>query len=94
MKYIIALLIGLNIWDGLLTHVLVGNGVAYEANPFLQTMVLSDRFLLFKLCGGILAAFLLWTIYTRWPAVAVAVGSCFVIFYMVVVGWNLSLWLQ
>lgn len=94
MKYIIALLIGLNIWDGLLTHVLVGNGIASEANPFLQTIVHSDRFLSFKLCGGILAVFLLWTIYTRWPTAALAVGSCFVIFYMVVVGWNLSLWLR
>jgi len=94
VKYIIALLVELNIRDGLLTYAIVGNGVAREANPFLQTIVLGGGFLSFKLCGGILAVFSLWIIYTRWQTAVLAVGSCFVIFYTVVVGWNLSLWLQ
>ena len=93
MKYLLGLLIGLEICDGLVTHFLVRGGLAQEANPFLQSMVLDDNFLALKICAGILAAFLLWTIYLRWPRVALVCVSGFVLFYCVVVFWNLSLFL-
>ena len=91
MKYLLSLLIGFEILDGLLTHVLIRDGLAREANPFLQSIVLGDNFLSFKICGGILAVFLLWTIYTRWPRVALGCTSFFVVFYAVIVAWNFSL---
>ena len=91
MKYLLGLLIGLEILDGLLTHFLVRNGLGQEANPFLRYIVLGDNFLLFKITGGILAVFLLWMIYTRWPRVALICTSFFVVFYAVIVAWNLSL---
>ena len=91
MKYLLSLLIGFEILDGLLTYVLVRNGLAREGNPFLQSIVLGDNFLLFKVSGGILAIFLLWTIYTRWPRAAVICTSSFVVFYSVIVAWNFSL---
>ena len=94
MKYLLGLLIGFEILDGFLTHLIVGNGIGEEANPFLRSIVLGDNFLLFKICGGILAVFLLWTIYIRWPRVALVCSSSFVVFYEVIVAWNLSLLFQ
>ena len=91
MKYLLGLLIGFEVLDGLLTHFLVRRGVGEEANPFLRPILLGDHFLLFKVCGGILAVFLLWRIYKRWPRVALICTSFFVVFYEVIVVWNLSL---
>ena len=91
MKYLLGLLIGLEILDGLLTYFLIRNGIGQEANPFLRDIVLGDHFLLFKITGGILAVFLLWTIYTRWPRMALVCTSFFVVFYAVIVVWNSSL---
>ena len=91
MKYLLGSLIGLEILDGLLTYLFVGDGLVQEANPFLRYMVLADDFLVFKIGGGILAVFLLWFIYRRWPEVALVCTSYFVVFYTVLVAWNLSL---
>ena len=91
MKYLLSLLIGFEILDGFLTHHLVGNGLGKEANPILQDLVLRDNFLSLKICGGILAIFLLWNVYKRWPKMALVCTSFFVVFYTVVVAWNFSL---
>lgn len=93
MKYLLGLLIGLDILDGLLTYFLVRNGLGREANPFLRAIVAGDNFLLFKVSGGILAVFLLWVIYTRWPKVAIVCASLFLALYVVIVVWNVSLFL-
>ena len=91
MKYLLGLLIGFEVLDGVLTYLLVRSGVGEEANPFLRPILLGGNFLLFKVCGGIVAVFLLWTIYTRWPRVALVCTSFFVVFYAVIVVWNMSL---
>ncbi|MFC1873456.1 DUF5658 family protein [Chloroflexota bacterium] len=91
MKHLLGILMGLEVLDGLLTHYLVRNGIAQEANPFLESIVQGDNFLSFKICGGILAIFLLWSIYARWPKASAICASCFVVFYSVIVMWNSSL---
>ena len=94
MKYLLGLLVGLEVVDGLLTYFLIRNGLGREANPFLRSFIEADTFLLLKVCGGILAAFLLWTIYTRRPRVAVVSTSFFVAFYAAIVAWNSSLFFR
>ena len=91
MQHILGLLFGLEILDGLLTHLLIGNGLGEEVNPLLQAIGLGGNFILFKISGGILAVFLLWTIYKRRPMVALVCTSSFVVVYEVIVAWNLSL---
>ena len=93
MKYLLSLLIGFEILDGLLTHHLVGNGIGKEVNPILQDMVLRDNFLSLKICGGILAVFLLWKVYKRWPKMAMACTFFYVACYTGIVAWNFSLYL-
>ena len=91
MKYLIGLLVLFEISDGLLTHYLVRDGLARESNPFLQPLVGDAGFMILKIVGVLICAIILWDIYKRYPRVALISTSCFVVFYGVIVLWNLSL---
>jgi len=91
MKYLIGLLILFEISDGLLTHFLVRDGLAREINPFLLPLVGDAGFMILKVVGVLICAIILWDIYKRYPRVALISTSCFVVFYGVIVLWNLSL---
>ena len=93
MKYLLSLLVTFEISDGVLTHFLISDGVAREGNPLLLPLVGETNFLILKVVGGLLCAFILWDIYKRFPKVALISTSCFVAFYGVVVLWNLSLFI-
>ncbi len=90
MKYLLGLLIVFEITDGLLTHFLVGNGLAREANPFLLPLVGETNFLIIKVVGVLVCALILWDVHKRFPKVAVFFTSFFVLFYALVVVWNLA----
>lgn len=91
MKYLLGLLIIFEIADGILTHFLITGGLAREGNPLLLPIVGETSFLVLKVVGVLIAAIILWDIYKRWPRVALISTSFFVIFYGVIVLWNLSL---
>ena len=90
MKYLLGLLAGFVVADGILTRFLVGNGLAREGNPLLVPIVGESNFLVLKVVGAILCVLLLWDIYRRLPRLAVISTSCFVVFYAAIVFWNLS----
>ena len=91
MKYLLGLLIVFVISDGLVTNFLVNGGLAREGNPFLQHIVGETGFIILKAAGVLLCAVILWDIYKRVPKVALISTTCFVVFYAVIVLWNLSL---
>ena len=91
MKYLLGLLVGFEVSDGLLTYFLIGHGLAREGNPFLLPIVGADNFLVLKVVAAILCALLLWDIYRRFPKLALIATSCFVAFYAAIVLWNLGL---
>ncbi len=91
MKYLLGLLIIFEIADGILTHFLITGGLAREGNPLLLPIVGETSFMVLKVVGVLIAAIILWDIYKRWPRVALISTSCFVMFYGVIVLWNLSL---
>ena len=91
MKYLLGLLIIFEIADGILTHFLVTGGLAREGNPLLLPIVGEFSFLVLKVVGVFICAIILWDIYKRWPRVALISTSCFVVFYGVIVLWNLSI---
>ena len=93
MKYLLGLLIVFEISDGVLTHFLIRGGLAREGNPLLMSLVGETNFLILKVVGVLLCAVILWDIYKRLPRVALISTSCFVVFYGVIVLWNLSLFL-
>ena len=93
MKYLLGLLAGFVVLDGLLTYFLVRHGLAQESNPFLVPIVGQNVFLVLKVVGALLCVFILWDIYRRFPRLAMISTSCFVAFYGAIVLWNLSLFL-
>ena len=91
MKYLLGLLIVFVISDGLLTQLLIKGGLAREGNPLLVPIVGEAGFIVLKVVGVLLCALILWDIYKRFPKVALISTTCFVVFYGVIVLWNLSL---
>lgn len=91
MKYVLGLLIILEIADGVLTHFIIRGGLGREGNPFLLPLVGGNTFLILKVVGVLLCALILWDIYRRYPKVALIATSCFVAFYGAIVLWNVSL---
>lgn len=94
IKYLLALLIGFEITDGLLTHVLIQKGVAREGNPFLVPIVGETNFLILKVVGVLVAAIVLWDVHRHHPRVAIIATSVFVVGYGAIVLWNLGLLLH
>ncbi len=91
MKYLLGLLAGFIVSDGLLTYFLVRHGLGREGNPFLLPIVGGDSFLVLKVVSAILAVLILWDIYRRFPRLALVSTSCFVVVYGMIVFWNLGL---
>jgi hypothetical protein len=94
MKALLGTLVAFVILDGLLTEFLIRQGTAREINPFLQPLVGDIGFIILKVVGALLVAFILWDIYRRFPKVAVVATWVAVIGYFGIVLWNASLFLQ
>jgi len=91
LKILLALLVLFNIADAVLTHFLVTGGIASEGNPFLLPLVGEPGFIILKIAGVLLCAFILWDIARRYPKLALAATSVFTATYAVIVSWNLAL---
>jgi len=89
IRILLGTLIALVISDGLITKFLMTHGLGLEWNPFLQSLVGEERFLVIKVAGALLAALALWDIYMRYPKLSLVTTSCFVMLYTVIVFWNL-----
>jgi len=93
MKYLLVTLVAFVILDGLLTELLLDGGMAREGNPFLKPLVGDIGFMILKVVGALLCAFILWDIYKRFPRVAVIATWIAVVGYGIIVVWNSSLFL-
>lgn len=89
VNLLLAVLIALVAADGVISHFLITEHLAREANPFMRRWVAEDIFTAIKLGGGFLAAVLLWLIYRRLPRVTWATILGSVIFYTAIIYWNL-----
>ncbi len=93
MKYVLVTLVTLIVADGILSQFIVGHGLGREGNPFLQTLVGHDNFLLIKLAGALLCALILWDLYKTRPRVARGICLFAVVLYTTLVYWNLGVYL-
>ena len=93
MKYLLVTLVAFVILDGLLTELLLDGGMVRESNPFLQPLVGDVGFMILKVVGALLCAFILWDIYKRLPRVAAIATWIAVAGYGIIVVWNSSLFL-
>jgi hypothetical protein len=80
--------------DGILTQLLVKAGLARESNPFLQPFVGDVGFIILKIVGAFLCAFILWDVYRRLPRVGIIATLIAVIGYGAIVAWNSSIFLM
>jgi len=93
MKYLLSLLILLNIADGVVTHFVVKLGLGSEGNPFLLGLVGEPGFIILKAVGALVCALILWDIHRRHPRLAFFSTSISVAFYVAVVTWNSAVFL-
>jgi len=90
MKFVLALMVIFQLWDGIITQVFTGNGLAQEGNPIMVGMVTSGNFLVFKIIGISLAAAALWLTYKYLPGLSKIAASSIAIFYAGVIAWNFA----
>jgi len=93
MKYLLVLLSGFEISDGIITHLLVRSGLVREANPLVESLVREGNFLLLKVIGALLCVLILWCLYKRFRKVSLIATSSVVVFYGAVITWNLGIFL-
>ncbi len=91
MKYLLGLLVGFEISDGVISYILIRSGLGREANPFLESIVGDVNFLILKVVGGLICALILWDIHRRYPRLALVATFCFAVIYAALVGWNLGI---
>jgi hypothetical protein len=91
MICLLIILVSLVVLDGLLTEYLVPGGLAREANPFLEPLVGKTGFMILKIVGALLCAFILWDVHRRFPRVAMIATWIAVAGYFAIVLWNTSL---
>ena len=89
IKYLLGILFALVVADGILSNFLITEGLGREWNPFLQTLVGEESFLLIKVTGALLSILIFWDIYKKWPRVAINSVICVVILYTGIVYWNI-----
>ena len=89
VNLLLIVLIALVAADGVISHFLITERLALEANPLMRKWVGDDIFLALKLGGGFLAAALLWFIHRRLPKVSQVAILISVILYTAIVYWNL-----
>jgi hypothetical protein len=93
VRYLLYTLFGVIVADGLITQFLVTGGYGSEANPFLRAWVGHGWFLVIKVAGAFLATLLLWINYNKKPKAVYTITVIFLVFYTVVVFWNLFVYL-
>jgi len=87
---LLGVLFGLVIADGYISQFLIMNNLGIEGNPFLVTIINSDKFLDLKMLGALLSVFILWDIYRRWSNLAISASIVFVLIYTSILYWNLG----
>lgn len=91
--YLLIVLMGFVILDGVLTEFLIAAGKAFEANAFLAPMIGGAKFMLLKTFGAMFCGLILWDISSRNRKLAAIVTWIAVVGYGIIVLWNTSLFL-
>ena len=88
--FVLMLLAGLMLADGLITEYLVNFGITSEGNPFMRGALAGSYFMPVKIIGAWLSALILASIYQHNPKLAAGVAWVFVGIYTVTIYWNIG----
>lgn len=86
--FALILMVQMQLWDGVITQVLVSNGIARELNPLVMSSISQGSFLPLKIAGLVVCVAMLWLISKRFPRLATMTASTIAVFYAVVLSWN------
>ncbi len=89
--YLLCLLLGLVIADGLLSNFIVQMGVGKEGNPFIQSIVGQTSFISIKLLAALIGGLILWRVFSRHPKLGLVSIMFFVVLYTAILWWNLAI---
>ncbi len=89
MRYLLYVLFGLIVADGILSEYLVSHNLGRELNPVLSTLIGGDQFMLVKVCGALIVIILIWNLYKRRQGIAIIGSLCSLVFYTGIIYWNL-----
>jgi len=89
-RCLLGTLFALVVADGLISNFLMTHGLAREWNPYLQTLVTNDNFLLIKVAGALLCILILWDIYKKQPQIAMSGTLFIVVLNTGLLYWNLG----
>jgi hypothetical protein len=90
MKYLTILIFLLILADGIISRFLTGYGLGQEINPFLQSIISGNDFLLLKAAGSLFVGLILWDIFKRQPKVALISAALCVALYTGILYWNIA----
>lgn len=88
IKQLLALLLGLQVADGVLTWWAVSAGMAQEWNSCVANLAGSWYFPVIKVAGAIVSALALWGVYGRFPKTALMGAGSIVVLYSTILVWN------
>ncbi len=91
MKLALGCLILFEVADGVVTNLLVREGIAREGNPLLRPLAGSGALVLVKTAGVLVCVAILLDMYRRSPVLARRAVACLTALCAFVVLWNLGL---
>ncbi len=89
VRYVLCVLFGIIVADGLISQFLVTGGYGSEGNPLLMSWVGGESFLAIKIAGAFLVTLFLWVKYNASPRFVYTVAVVALGFYTAIVYWNL-----
>lgn len=88
MVFTLLLMAQFQLWDGIMTHVFVGSGLAKEGNSLMAELVYKGDFLFLKIVSVAILGLALWMIFRKFPKLAISTTACVAAFYLGVIVWN------
>ncbi len=88
MIFALMLMAQFQLWDTIITQVMVKSGLASEANPLMAPLLSIGSFTPVKLLGLAALVAALWVIFRHLPRAAITAASATAVFYLGVITWN------
>jgi hypothetical protein len=90
-RFMLLLLIGLVLADGIITEFVVGAGLATEGNPLMKVCLNEGNLMPLKLCGALMGSVILWNMSRKYQRSASTVALVFIAVYTSIVYWNVAI---
>lgn len=86
--FVLVMMAQLQLWDGLITQVMVNCGLVNEFNQLVANDIAKGNFIFIKIACVILSVFLLWIINKHYPALAKITANVIILLYIGIITWN------